>query len=124
MNKDQQKRVDKVNREIDSQVGDLRIANRDIPSKNTEEGQVFDKELTEIAIRYNTPTMGMAYEIYEMKHAEGVTEKKKVSSKQRNLAKKVGSTGGDKTAPTERKYADIHGRSLDDLMEEALEKVT
>ena len=113
-------RVDKVNQEYDKELEEIRKNNPDLPKKGTEEGNTFEKELASVGLKYKGVTnMNEAYDIYTALHTGGKAEP---SSKQTSIASKV-SKGGSATAPTgEKKYSRIAGRSMDDLLEEDMEK--
>jgi len=46
-----------------------------------------------------------------------------IAKKKEALAKKIGAGGGKQDAPQEKKYADVAGKSLDQIMDEAKEIV-
>ncbi len=118
-----QEQIDNINKEFDEEIKTIAKENKDVPAEGTKEREVFEKELGEIGIKYKgVTTMTDAYDIYKALHSGG-EKKEEVGIKQRDLASKVGRTGGEGTEVKERTYAKLSGSSMDALVEEELAKM-
>lgn len=114
--------LEKINQEFDKEIEDLSAQDSAIPAKGTKERDEFDRELAEIGVEFAGVTnMTQAYKIYQALHT-GKTKTEGVPESQRRIASNVGRSGGERTQISERKYKDIHGRTMDDLLDEELAK--
>lgn len=124
-----QEALDKINAGFDEEIEGLSKADKTIPAKGTKEREAFETELFQIGVDYKGVTnMTEAYDLYKVKHGktekkEEEEEKEEVSTRQRDLASKVGKSGGEGTEIKARKYSEISRRSMDDLLEEDLAKM-
>lgn len=114
MNAEQKAKVEEINKTFDKQIDDILAKNKDLPERED-----LEKELNGIVLKFKGVTdMNEAFEIYKaVKSAEN-------KDKQKDLAKKIGSGGGgEKGEEDKRKYLDVHTKSLDELMDEEIEKL-
>lgn len=125
-----QEALDEINKGFDVEIDTMAREDKAIPAKGTKEREAFETELFQIGVDYKgVTTMTDAYKIYKAVHG-GKTEKKgeeeeeePVSTKQRDLASKVGKSGGESSEVKLRKYSEISRRSMDDLLDEDLTKM-
>jgi len=129
MNDKQRAELDRINQGFETEIEGLRKSNpEEIPKAGTEERKTFDKDLAQIGVKYRLQNMTQAFEIYQKdlaikKAGGGGDEKKTADEKAKALARKVsgGGKGGDASGKS-RSYADLHNKSLDELMDEAKAK--
>src|SRR3990172_6935435 len=97
-----QETLDNINKEFDAEI---------------------ETELTQIGVEYQGVTsMTQAYKIWKALNT-GEKKTEEVSSKQRDLAGKVGRTGGEGEPAKQRSYKEMSGRSMDEMIEEDLESM-
>ena len=120
-----QETLDKINKGFDEEINTLATEDKTIPAKGTKDRETFEAELFQIGVDYKgVTTMTDAHKIYKAIHGkqEKEEEKEEVGTRQRDLASKVGKSGGEGTEIKQRKYSEIARRSMDDLIEEDLAK--
>ena len=118
-----QETLDNINKEFDAEIEAIATEDKSIPSKGTKERDDFETELSQIGIEYQGVTnMTQAYKIWKALNT-GEKKTEEVSSKQRDLAGKVGRTGGEGEPAKQRSYKEMSGRSMDEMIEEDLESM-
>ena len=118
-----QETLDNINKEFDAEIETIAKEDKTIPAKGTKERDDFETELTQIGVEYQGVTsMTQAYKIWKALNT-GEKKTEEVSSKQRDLAGKVGRTGGEGEPAKQRSYKEMSGRSMDEMMEEDLESM-
>ena len=126
VSKKTQETLDKINKGFDEEIDTLAGEDKTIPAKGTKDRETFEADLFQIGVDYKgVTTMTDAYKIYKATHGTHgkEEEKEEVGTRQRDLASKVGKSGGEGTEIKARKYSEISRRSMDDLLEEDLEKL-
>ena len=122
-----QEALDNINKGFDEEITTLAGEDKEIPKKGTKERDTFEAELFQIGVDYKgVTTMTDAYKIYKAVHggkAKEEEEKEEVGTRQRDLASKVGRSGGEGTEVKQRKYSEISRRSMDELLDEDLAKM-
>lgn len=110
------------NKMFDKEIDDLRTKGEPIPARGTKEFEAFDKELAGIGMKFKgVSNMTEAYEIYK---ATKGTDKGDISDSQKQTASRVGKSGGGSgTVTKDRKYKDVAGRSMDDVMNDVISKL-
>ena len=138
LNAKQRDRLAEINEEFDKEIEDLAKIDKTIPAKGTAERDEFEAELARIGAENKSVTnMTGAYGLWkakggkieikeeeEQKKEEGTpVEGTEVSSRQKELAKKVSRGGAEKKTYKEKSYARIASRTLGDLVAEEAEKL-
>ena len=123
VSKKTQETLDKINKGFDEEINTLAGENKTIPAKGTKDRETFEADLFQIGVDYKgVTTMTDAYKIYKATHEKKEEEKEEVDTRLRDLASKVGKSGGEGTEIKQRKYSEISRRSMDDLLEEDIAK--
>ena len=120
-----QETLDNINKEFDAEIETIATEDKSIPAKGTKERDDFETELSQIGVEYQGVTnMTQAYKIWKALNSSKEDKKTDdVSIKQKELAGKVGRTGGEGETVKKRSYKEISGRSMDELIEEDLESM-
>ena len=118
-----QETLDKINQEFDAEIEAIATEDKTVPAKGTKEREEFETELSQIGVEYTGVTnMTQAYKIWKALNT-GEKKTEDVSIKQKDLAAKVGRTGGEGTTVKQKTYREIAGRSMDEMIEADLESM-
>jgi hypothetical protein len=119
--KQRQEQIDKINQEFDKEIESIVVSNPELPKKGTPERKDWETELAKVGMEYPVRNMTQAYNIW--KALKGGKSEEPVSNRQKDLASKIGRSGGEGTVVKERSHKELSGRSMDDLIEEDLAKL-
>lgn len=114
------KKIDEINNKFNDEINELAKTDKTIPDSGTPEREEYVRDLYEVAKEYRgITTMAQAHKIHTVLKAEKKDEpKKEVSAKQKDVASKVGRSGGEGKDKKERSYSDLSNKSLDELLQE------
>lgn len=118
-----------INKTFDKQYDDLAKQGL-VPERSTQEGKVIDQQISLIGATYGQSDMTKAYELWKkIPKTEGggldyESPKKQKISEQKRKSGKIGSKrSGTKSGETKVvSYEDIHTRSLDEIVQDALDE--
>lgn len=131
--------IDKINQGFDEEIESIRSDNKNLPAKGTKEGTAFEKELSQIALDFQVPTMKAAYKLYkavggkahvdkkvDKKDDNNEEEEEKPDSNQerKRLAKKVG--GKSRASSSKKKefsYDRYAGQGVQGGLSRALDRL-
>ena len=118
MNKAQKTKVagqmDALNKKWDEETNAMAEKDDSIPKVDDEKRAKFDKDVADIALELDTGLKG-AVEIYQLRQGKSGKDRK-------SLAGKVGAKGKGGGVSKEKKYKDIAGKDMDELIDEGMEE--
>lgn len=119
---EQRKKIETTNKEWDGQMEALAKEGK-VPPLDTKEGKEVDRQIAAIGLKYNQPDMKSAHDLWAAipKEAGGGLDMSKARMKQqKRQASMIGGGTGGNGGSNRRTFsqADIHNKSIDQLIEQ------